>query len=340
MLVQYGGLHYLMLLAQGCPVDNNTSPLPTTAERLQTMAIETLLFLARSFQQQTSSRKRCHSHGGSDAQSPTLKRLRRESINVPCHQSTPSSLQGLVEEPTSAAVSPKNLPGSVCRYRDSDHCPFDLCVKITNGSKVYRYQVHRQTLAKASEVFAVMLSGGYQESLSNEVTLQQVSPEAFETVLHHVYSCPWRGSGCGHRGRGHVVEEMSACEDDRLVKIYKQHKELEEGLIEGITSCLPSDVERERISHTLQVLALANRYFVPSLLSACEWEVLGCVSFDSLVPVFLYSQLHQSRALAHACVKRLVDMPRCQLQVDVFKDLVESADREVFLALIVELFQF
>lgn len=60
----------------------------------------------------------------------------------------------------------------------------DLNIRI--GSKVL--PVHKIVLASSCDYFGQMFEGSYKESKEDEITLNEIDPNAFELLLNYMYT--------------------------------------------------------------------------------------------------------------------------------------------------------
>ena len=311
MLLTYNGLHHLTSMAEidhkedegeseekmeGNEKETNVVEEDKMKNEVtQSMAITALLSLAQN----------CSKH-------PNLKRKlsggRAWSIDR-SHSSPvmPAKRQrrGSFSEPTPCTSIAFVLPASssFCRFIDTDHTPFDLVVVTSYKESKESFAVHRRQLMECSEVFSVMLGGGYRESSSMQIHLQEVLPTAFESLLHHVYGCSWNCSG----KRLNLQSEQSS---EEIRAIFSTH----------------STNQDDIMMRTLEMLACANQFFVASLVADCEMRLTASISPDNLVPLFVFSQLHGSETLARSCVTHLINLPSSSLQRNLFKQLLQSSD--------------
>ena len=259
---------------------------------------------------------------------PNLKKRRlsgNHTLSANQSHSTPvmpakRQRSGAFSEPascTDSALLP-SAPLSFCRYRDTDHTPFDLIVMTSYKERKQSFSVHRRLLMECSEVFRAMLGGSYRESSSMQVNLHEVLPTAFESLLHHVYGCCWN------------------CTGNRLDSNLEQSSEE----IRTIFSILLSSYSSSDVIHTLEVFACANQFFIPSLVAECEMRLVASISPDNLVPLFLFAQLHDSETLSRSCVTHLINLSSSSLKKKLFKQLLQSSDCSCkFLHIIESMFQ-
>lgn len=223
---------------------------------------------------------------------------------------------------------------SVCRYKDTDHCPFDFTVRVAVGrdGSISRLQLHRAVLMEASEVFGVMLGGHYLESSYSEVFLRDVHPLAFQSVLHHVYGCGWL---CGDVVRevmreGEREEEGSAhsCmeESNEQPQDTEATSELTNSTVTAIRVYFDLPGERAAVTHTLRTLATASRFLLHDLCALCEGQAAGYLSPLNVVAMFTFSQLHQSCWLAEQCVRCVVGLPPSLQRRTCLQRLLSSAE--------------
>lgn len=219
---------------------------------------------------------------------------------------------------TSGASTPSHTPKShpvprvgmeptTCRYHDSDHCPFDFEVLLhQNGTETARHgsgtqqtvclPVHRAVLMETSEVFAVMLGGHYLESGLKEVLLKNVHPQAFRSIVHHMYGCGWLCTK--------ATADLQASSHD----LSCDHSNISDSTMAAVISNFELHNERVYVLHTLRCLAAASQFLLSSLCGECERQAATYLSTASVVPLFMFAQLHQSCWLAEECVKYVVGL--------------------------------
>ena len=324
MLLSYNGLHNLMCLSQGTissMISKSASPATgnEVSESLKDSAMIALLYLADQYHTQPiHKRQRCYSAN-------CLSKGTDDFINTP--PSKKPRFEASYDLPSLVYFNTSLF----CRYQDTDHWPFDL--RISVGSKtgpggIHHFPVHRLLLVESSEVFAVMLGGLYQESQRSEVHLHELTPAVFSTVIHHVYGCNW---SC-KKG----VEQVQA-----LSQEYNPLDSVETlscKLVEKVVESLFSIPEKQQAVHCLLLLECANRYYMPSLLSHCE-DVLGpIVSEANLVPMFMFSNMHQSHRLSRRCIATLTSLRDAEKQCEMFQELLESSDASNCLTIIEDFF--
>lgn len=226
-----------------------------------------------------------------------------------------SNLNTCLRYQTSSAVT-ISIPGSnpdiipcqangmacrqACRYCDYDHYTFDFEVLLNqNGIKTSQHgtetepiihmPAHKSVLMEASEVFNVMLGGHFLESNKSEVYLQNVHPQIFQSILHHLYGCGWLCDEALH----HITpDDYQLC----------NHDDISNSIISTIISNFDLPQEKMDVWHTLHCLATASQYLLDSLCSVCERQAALLISECTIVPLFLYSQLHGNCHLAEECV--------------------------------------
>lgn len=301
MLLHYTGLHNLLLLSQGEPLtvpctcsppsSSLPSPSPLTSpvvidDSIQTMAINTLLCLAMKYLHRSFGKRR---HSQTEKEDDSL--------------SSPHTL-------------PPWISLSSCYYRDHDHRPFNTSILLDDGSV---YHIHKEILMEISDVFNIMLSGGFQESNSMRVKLQKISGPTFESLLHHAYGC---GFNCNSRIAVATCEEEYDKMIDEIVSVFNEKEELKV----SVTNCL-------------KVLICANQYFIPSLLLSCQKEIeTRYLTPHNIVPVFIFSQIHQCENLSKKCIHLMLSLGPCDMQSDVFKRLVLSSEYEKFIEMVGNIF--
>ena len=308
---------------------------------LQMLAIDSFLALARNLDKLGQKRKHSLSEEGSLQPirlPPVDSRDVSDDLSISyqgCLRRR-SSYQGCLRKRSSY----QGCLSSSCKYRDSDHCPFDLILCLSSALKL---PVHKSVMTESSDVFSVMLGGQYRESLHNEVHIKDVSPNAFKSLVHHLYGCGWL---CPT-----VLEEVIHTELEQNTE-YQPQEQCEENLaedeaadpsnspfktqtlatvatesmIDEIVSIYDFLEDKQLVKHSLQMLACAGRFLLQDLCVQCENFATSYVTPMNVVPAFHFAQLHQSWYLAQGCLKTIVSMPHSHLKREVFKDLILSTE--------------
>ena len=304
MLLKYSGLHHLTSMAKMTYEENgekieeegNEESSATEEEKkkevTQSMAIAVLLSLAQNFNKLPNLKRKLSGSSIDQSHSSSMlpaKQQRRGSFSEPT--------------PCTSIALPLTAPSSFCRYVDTDHTPFDLIVMTSYKERKQSFSVHRRQLRESSEVFNVMLGGSYRESSSMQINLHDVLPTAFESLLHHVYGCCWN---CTGKKLNLDLEQSS----EEVAAIFSN-------LLSSHSSSQGSDMLR-----TLEVFACANQFFIPGLVAECEMRLVASISPDNLVPLFVFSLLHDSETLAYNCVTHLINISSSILQRNLLKQLL------------------
>ena len=365
MLLGYNGLHNLLLLSEGrditpankddtmniCSTCNTVDEAEIESKKpnndcydsfddtAQNKAIVALLHLAFHYYNYPP-RKRRHSYTHvEDAYVPCTAFPLPRSKHQRQENTRSISCVAEIQLPIDTKDNHPSIP--VCMYRDSDHCPFDLIIQVNNGDdEIGIFPVHRAMLVESSEVFAVMLEGMYQESLSNVIQLYQVLPSVFNSYLHHVYGCSWECSEMTHEHNSSSWKKplnKSSNGEGTDSKI-KQNPSFMGNTLEEITGPIPCSKDKELTVHYLQLLECADRFYLPSLVKRCEESLNVHLNEDNLVPLFFFSQIHQSHQLAKKCILCLLSVRNVTKQCNIFKELLQSDDGAECLSMIKEIF--
>ena len=245
-----------------------------------------------------------------------------------CHTPRGPVLEpSLFLSPTGMECRPRPM---ACRYHDSDHCPFDYVVMLHwNGTKMAEYgtgtqhtvrmPVHKTVLMEASEVFNGMLGGHFIESGKSEVILRDVHPLAFQSVLHHMYGCGWQ---CKEATSFiHSKSHDQSCDQQNV----------SDSIMAVVSSNFDLPDERADVLHTLRCLGTASQFLLSSLCSECERRAASFLSPATAVPLFLFSQLHQSCWLAEECVRHVVALPPSLQRRSCLLELAQCAEGDTAL---------
>ena len=323
MLVSYGGLQNLLLLVQDKPVTtpcactkpkgesskDTTAVLPDNgnlysvcnSELLHSLSIGTLLFLAYYYFKVPVRKRRTSCNDSIKILSKLYK----------CEANDDTVVMTTNTESTS----------EYCLYKDFDHYPFDTLVALDDQGV---FPVHRSLLMESSEVFAVMLSGRYQESASNQIYLHQISSLAFEVLVHHMYGCEFNSSEC--KFNSSPTDVNTVIDDDLVNNIIYSIDERED------------PPARKLIKRTLLALVCADQFFLSSLKQKCEELLQRFINCSNVVLMFTFSQYHQCIQLSKKCVEFLISLDQGELQKRLFVQLLESHDSQTFLQIVESLF--
>lgn len=285
---------------------------------LQMLAIDSFLRLASNLDRVRLKRKRSASE---DALGflPPAKRSRTDS-----QENSITEEQSTAAGPSCQTTTPKTFGKSVtCRYRDSDHRPFDLILRVSNGrvpTETVRLPVHRHILRESSDLFSVMLGENYKESAETEVDIRDVPLTAMASIVHYIYGCGWL-CAC-------VVEEVThpVREEEGRATSESPASATTEAIIEEAVSVFDFNEEQQLARHGLEVLATASRFLLSDLCTHSEIFTASYITPKNVVPIFQFAQLHQSCYLAQVCIQQVVSMAHSQLQRKVFKDLITSTE--------------
>lgn len=313
---------------------------------IQTKALNSLLALVKNVQKLSCKRR---SSIPEEDSMPTCKRPRLDC--------SPSSS-------TEGEISPHDMylvevPNKVfCCYHDSDHCPFDLTVVVSDKHTTLQMPVHRSILSESSDVFSVMLSGHYKEALCNEVCIREVPPLAFMSLLHHIYGCGWlcpvvmeevlkrenmnNSSDCELMTTTHISNCRSTDDANSSIDVNTQvsEKPFTASTVHAATEVMIKEVchctrDYRTAAHCLQVLTCAGQFLLPELMALCEHHFASSLLCPSnIVPVFHFARLHQCCCLAESCLHCVVAMPHSELRREIFGELVASSEGTSVLVMI------
>ncbi len=318
MLINYNGLHNLFHLVQGQSLSEHSPAFDDKmSESVSNNATMTLLLLANTYYTHPINKRRRSSAFPSEESDhlfsvlPTKKaRLETQADSIPITDMLSSF-------PSSSSFT--NKSDYMCRYIDTDNCPFDLILVIGDEERSCRFPVHRHRFVEVSEVFAVMLVGLYQESQLGTICIREVNPSVFKSYVHHVYGCQWPCEVEREEWRKELLKSDEMEIDSGNGLNYDLLKEL----IESVT--LPC-IRIQELVHYLLLLECANRYYLPSLISRCEDVLAPYVTSANLVSMFMYASIHQGHRLCRECVIVLVSLGDVEKQCVVMRELLSSSD--------------
>lgn len=327
MMLGYGGFHCLCRLSQD-----------DTDDDLQAMALDSLLQLAHTMIR-PHSRKRSHSYSSSDDLTDVAPPSKVPRRNFSFFHQEPSLLPSLPlpDIPSLNAQAMSSNKTTSCRYRDSDHCPFDMVITVKNdGCDSLSIQVHKSTLVNISDVFAVMLGGQYMESSCSEVVLHKIPPLAFLSVIHHTYGCGWQCPSVLVRVR--EAEWLPVCKSDVECDTFSQ-----EGLnlswtsdvfISQVADKCMGETEKKLARHCLQVLSCAGMFLLPELVMLCEHEAVAYLVPDNVSAMFQFAEFQRCLCLAESCMRSVVNLQHSQERTEILRDIIMSSLGETALNII------
>ena len=319
MLINYNGLHNLFHLVQGQSLSSEHSPAfdAVISESVSNDATMTLLLLANTYYAHPINKRRRSSAFPSEYSDNLFPALPTKKARL----ETPADSNPITDMLSSFPLSNSftNKGDYMCRYMDTDHCPFDLLLVVGDEERSCRFPVHRHRFVEACEVFAVMLEGLYQESQLGRICIREVNPSVFRSYVHHVYGCRWPCEVEREEWR----KECSKSDEMEIDSGNALNYDLLKELIESVT--LPCNRIQEFV-HYLLLLECANRYYLPSLISRCEDVLASYVIAKNLVPMFMYASIHQGHRLCRECVIVLVSLGDVEKQCVVMRDLLSSSD--------------
>lgn len=241
---------------------------------------------------------------------------------------TAANLQYCNEDSSDGKLAPHPL--MYCRYKDTDHRPFDLTMILHSSSgQLLNVQAHKSTLMEESDVFRVMLTGSYKESSCSEVHIYSIAPRGFLSIIHHIYGCGWQCKA--------ILDEVCRADEQDVVTSAPHSDILSKStdvLLEAVTTACKSREDSSRVRHCLEVLACAGRFLLPTLTTLSEHAAIKYLCPENLVPMFHFAQFHQCFCLAESCIRTMLNIPHLKLRTDIFKDLITSSEGEAVIHII------
>ena len=326
-MLGYGGFHCLCRLSREDADDD-----------LQAMALDSLLQLAHTMIK-PSSRKRRHSYLTSDDLTDVAPPSKVPRLNFSFSHQEPLQFPSLPLPDISSLIAQaiSSSKTTNCRYRDSDHCPFDMVITVKNeGCDSVSIQVHRSTLVNISDVFAVMLGGQYMESSCSEVVLHKIPPLAFLSVIHHTYGCGWQCPRVLVRVR--EMEWLTVCDSDVECDTFSQERLnlswTSDILISQVVDKCVGETEKKLARHCLQVLSCAGMFLLPELVMLCEHEAVSYLVPNNVPTMFTFAELHRCMCLAESCMRSVVNLQHSQERTEILRDIIKSPQGETALNII------
>ena len=208
--------------------------------------------------------------------------------------------------------SERGLPidSNVCQYAGAEK---DLHIVVEEGRKS-RIQASRETMARNSHVFAAMLRGSYVESTQSEVSISDASPAAMVPVLHFLHGC---GELCPvlkslvSSGAGVSAHDDPSTKFDEESSPKSQH----------VFS------QKQQLKLVLNVIALADRFLLPDLVSyLCAVVSTSLLDQTCVEEVLRFACFHSLHDLVEDCVRVLL-LSACPV-ADIATCLISLAESE------------
>lgn len=175
-----------------------------------------------------------------------------------------------VTEPTSLHLIERRL-----RHFFNDE-EFSDVTFIVQGRRVYG---HKMILAIVSDCFRAMFTAGFRESSSSEIEITDCSYEAFLAVMEYIYTGVHPNTNASNLG------SLTGLPPD-----YQPHPDT-----------VTSDRTNANLSRILEVLALADRFFLDHLKQICEKQLQPCVTGDTVEFLLQVAQKTNAMQLQAIC---------------------------------------
>lgn len=186
---------------------------------------------------------------------------------------------------------------TTCKYHHNENGPYDIQLEIDSGIQI---PVHRCVLAKASDMFAAMLSSNYKEGSMPVISLKEITYNALILAVHKAYGCAFPGL------HGSSESNNICCHVIKMV------------------DSLPSDA---KFDFLIEVLATADKFLMPELKSFCEHVLPSYVKESNILPLCLYAAHYHSKALCISGMKfLLLKVKNLSQQFNLAKQVFKSQD--------------
>jgi hypothetical protein len=136
---------------------------------------------------------------------------------------------------------------------------------IVQGRKVYG---HKMILSIVSECFRAMFTAGFRESSSSEIEITECSYDAFVAVMEYIYTVRYTG----------VHKSMS-----------------------GLPTNGNGSITPDHLGRAVEILGLADRFFLDHLKEVCETELQPCVNADTVEYLLQVAQKANAMQLLSIC---------------------------------------
>ncbi|XP_066932673.1 armadillo repeat-containing protein 5-like [Clytia hemisphaerica] len=180
----------------------------------------------------------------------------------------------------------------------------------------------RDLIRKHSKMFDRMFDPIYTESTKTIVHLTDVNEKAFVTLMHFVHGCKLR-LDCY---RECISCHFTGCENEKPNNgrsLSRDDKNVEE----------LGDTEQWRF--TMDLLSCAERFFVHLLKERCEDLLVGELSDQNVVEIYLLSRWNNCEILTTESVIHLLTKVRCpKLRIQFFMEILMSHEKDNFLDLV------
>lgn len=252
---------------------------------------------------------------------------------------------------------------------ESSSCRKDTVTLKLASQKIIRCR--KTVLTTHSVVFEKMLSQEFIESKGPFVPILDVEEEAFTVMLHFLSGCTVRLDhyfSCKENCPLSVVKvntknTLGHKENppEQIVKSEFENQETEKAAVhtnEALDSTiapagkfnvqtegdqseteenpeLPSKQleERGNWKFAFDLLSCSERFFIDELKKHCEQYLLGEITAENVVDMYMLSTWHGSKLLAQTTLVYLLTMVNCpKLRTKYFMEILRSHEKEVFLS--------
>lgn len=177
-----------------------------------------------------------------------------------------------VTEPTSLRLIERRLHHF---FNDEE---FSDVTFIVQGRRVYG---HKMILAIVSDCFRAMFTAGFRESSSTEIEITDCSYEAFLAVMKYIYTGAHPNTGATNLG---TQTGLGGGPD------YELNPDL-----------AAADRSNANLSRIVDILALADRFFLDHLKQICETQLQSCVAGDTVEYLLQVAQKTNAMQLHAIC---------------------------------------
>mmetsp|Transcript_49626 Transcript_49626/g.89146 ORF Transcript_49626/g.89146 Transcript_49626/m.89146 type:complete len:524 (-) Transcript_49626:50-1621(-) len=155
----------------------------------------------------------------------------------------------------------------------------ERCTDITFNVKGESIKAHSQVLAARSEVFQRQFFGGLQESVSKEVTIEDMEPKIFKGFLKFLYT----------DGLEHIEATIKKCLEENGTSSDST----------GSTGSVPSTTKASILQ---DILAMSHKYQELRLLAWCQQQLCTYITEREVCSVLCQAHLCEAQQLEAACL--------------------------------------
>jgi BTB/POZ domain/Kelch motif len=184
------------------------------------------------------------------------------------------------DPPPSAVVTEAN-PLLLIEHRLHHFCndPEFADVVFFVGDSREKVYAHKMVLSIVSDCFRAMFTTGFKESAATEISIPDCSHKAFLSVMEYIYS--------GHLPAYSLLLGLTADSTMTTLAVYSQNRQ--------------QQINQKNLTLIVEMLELADRFFLDHLKQICESMLQLAVQFDTVEYLLATAQKTNSLQLQAIC---------------------------------------